>query len=195
MVPQFSSLKDLIDYKLNCAFCHNKLIPILTNFTAISGGIPTLNCKYKNDFLNFDLKVSSAFINVDCQVNINCQNNEIKFSNNFADKSVEAFEFIRPHLEMYCSKRVCGLKYYLSSDSLQCEKKGDFSYWLKPPRLYFECFNVGKLWIQNDFQNNITNIFSNTTGLPIPIQMDMLELDTMNKDTVINKIKTQINFS
>lgn len=187
----FNFIEDFIKFKQFCPFCDNKLTPLLTNFNIYSSDFSNTNGKYKNNFFNFKLRYITSNLYINCSTSLNTINNKIIFDQNH-NNICDIFDKISPHIELYCSKRSCKFKYYIASDILKCEENNN-SYFIKPLKLYFECFNFEKLWIQNNFQHNEANIFINTTGLPVPLTMPILDF-TMSKDILFNKIKTRMNF-
>jgi len=58
-----------------------------------------------------------------------------------------------------------------------------------------ECFNIPKLWIQNDWINKRTKIFSTKEPDILPIETSLIIFSKTEKDKLINKIKTIVNFS
>lgn len=180
--------------------CGANLKPIVSNFTTMSGGIPSIKSNYKNDNFEFVIDYNSSTINVSCEVIIDCQRNGVKFHNNNCwlidpqKKAISAFEMMDLHLENYCPNRQCKHKYFVSSDILRIEEKSEACS-LKPIKLYCESFSVGKIIVLNDYTDGTTNIFSNKKRSASPIEVAMLDFSGLNREKILNKVKTLVNFS
>lgn len=211
MVKYFKNSKEFIEFKQNCIFCQNKLKPILSNFTMMSGGMPSVLSDYDGDTFKFHINYNTALMSVDCDISLNCDSNKIDFSGikPAGDGKVrEAFDFMKLHIELCCTNKLCKnkkskLRYYVSSDSLELDnfhithlfdssKAGSA---IKPIKLYMECFKLGGLVIQNDYHKSVTNIYSINRPDASPIQMAILDFEAFDKDKLFNKILTYVNFS
>lgn len=192
MTQYFDSIQEFTKFKTKCAFCNNDLKVILRDW----GGIPIVNAKYIDDSFNFHIKYNSISSNIDCDATLNCSNNVLIFSDITAAEDYKLYNFTAMglHVELYCPKRVCGLKYYISTDKLELLNIQDGIGKLKPIKLYMECFNLNKIWIQNNFQQSRTNIFSVNNPDADPIRMAMLDFRALDKEKLFNKIRTQVNF-
>lgn len=196
MTQYFNSIQKFTEFKTKCAFCNSDLKVVLRDFDGINGSIPIVNAKYVSDNFKFHIKYNSISSSIDCDVSLNCVDNTLIFSDVQASKSYKLYNFttIGLHVELYCPKKMCGLKYYVSSDNLELSSIMNGIGKLKPVKLFMECFNLDKIWIQNDFRYSCTNIFSVNNPDAEPIKMAMLDFSAADKEKLFNKIRTQINF-
>lgn len=200
MITYFDNPKDFIASRGVCVFCANNLRPIVSNFTMMSGGIPSVTSKYNGRAFKFHMNYNSAYANVDCDVSIDCNNSVVKFKMPRREylKACSAFDSLKLHIELCCPNKACKLKYYVSSDPLEIAMFQVFNQnvvRIKATKLYMECFKLGGLMIQNDFQNSKTNIFSISKPDASPIQMAIMDFGSMAKEKLFNKIHTYVNFS
>jgi hypothetical protein len=197
MIKYFDSVQEFTKFKTKCVFCQNDLKVVLRDFDGINGTIPVVNSKCIEDAFKFHVNYNSISANINCDVSMSCIDNTIVFSDSQAPSNykISWFKTMGLHVELYCPKRACGLKYYISSDVLELQSIQDGIGKLKPIKLYMECFNLDKIWIQNDFQHSSTNIFSVNNPDADPIQMVMLDFGAFEKEKLFNKVRTHINFS
>jgi hypothetical protein len=190
-IEEFASIRD------NCLFCNTKLEFVFTNTFGISKpSIPLIKAKRKDNEFVFDLKYTSAFSNINTKVTVNTQTNKIHF-NPAAQGAVAALESLSPHVELQCPNRKCKMNYYLSSGNFTVGVNyNDLGYEINPFRLEWECFNVSKFWVKNDYPHKTTDIFSTVDDYNHkPIIMPMLDFQVIDSDKIENKILTIVNFS
>ena len=62
--------------------------------------------------------------------------------------------------------------------------------------LAYECFNVSKFLIRNDYGNKSTDIFSSIGDFNHkPIMLPMIDFKAIDSDKLINKLLTMVIFS
>lgn len=210
MVKIFQNAKEFIEFKQNCIFCNNKLKPILSNFTVMSG-MPSVMSNYDGNTFSFHINYNTALMSIDCGASLDCETNKIDFSEitpTNPSKVREAFDFMKLHIELCCTNKLCKnkdskLRYYVSSDALELSNfhvshiynPNVESSIIKPIKLYMECFKLGGLIIQNDYHKSVTNIYSINRSGASPIQMPILDFTAFDKEKLFNKILTYVNFS
>lgn len=206
MNKYFTNLDDLINYQKECAFCKNKLIPTLTNHLGLNKGLPILNAKYKDGLFKFPIKYSAHNFNLNSDVTVNCTNNLIIFDNlegepyigtTLERAALDVFMRLMPHIELYCSSKKCGLKYYLSSDifNLFSNETGGNTFEVSHVRLYMECLTYSGFWIQNDLVNTQSNIYVIDNPSITPITTELLDFQSLGKEKLLKRINTLVTFS
>lgn len=200
MITYFQNVNEFIAFKQNCLLCGSELKPVVSNFTTMSGGIPSIKSSYDSHNFDFRIDYNSSTTSVSCKVIIDCRDNTVKFINNDCwlidpqKKDISAFEMMDLHFENYCANKECKHKYYISTDVLRIEEKSG-SCNLKPIKLYCESFSVGKIIVFNDYANGVTNIFSHKKRSASPIEVAMLDFSGLDREKILNKVKTLVNFS
>lgn len=191
----FPTIKDFINSQQECIFCCHSLSPILTNFLGVHRGlkISDLNSVLTGESFMFKVEIQSSSEKLieDCSININ--------TNEFVSQSVIKASDLRclgPHVELQCRNKQCKYNYYVSSSILSFKLlEDDSKKYVNQIITDMECFNIPKLWIQNDWISNLTRIFSTKDPDIPPIEIPMIIFDKIEKDKLINKIKTVVNFS
>lgn len=191
----FPTIKDFINSQKECIFCHYSLSPILTNFLGVHRGlkISDLNSVLTGELFMFKVEIQSSSKKLieDCSINIST--NELISSNIIRASDLRC---LGPHVELQCRNKQCKYNYYVSSSILSFKLLEDESKrYVNQIIIDMECFNIPKLWIQNDRISNLTRIFSTKEPDIPPIEIPLILFDEIEKDKLINKIKTVVNFS
>jgi hypothetical protein len=200
VITYFKNANEFIGFKRSCLMCGSSLKPIVSNFTTMSGGIPSIKSNYDKNNFDFKIDYNSSTTNVNCEVIIDCQDNVVKFIEKECQlidpqkKDILAFEMMDLHFENYCTNKECKHKYYISSDILRIDKNLT-ECTLKPIKLYCESFSVGKITVFNDYHNRVTNIFSNRKRSADKIEVAILDFSGLDRQKILNKVKTLVNFS
>ena len=206
MKELFTYINEFVRLKNSCVFCNAKLKIKLTNYV-ITENIPILmsspvdgkfifNLHYTNG--SFELQTNSTIDMTTNNINFNIimpEHNKHDYSDH--DHVIEIFEDMKPHIELYSPNRFCKMKYSLKSQFLRCNNihYGKlFDCIIRPFKLYVESFVVGNLLIHNDWNNNISNIYSRTNTTE-PIKVSLIDLQSMSKEKVMTRVKTLVNFS
>lgn len=189
----FTTLNDFISFRKECIFCNKLLTPILTNFVGANRGlkISDINVPLTGDNFVFKLVFHTPSVSIDEECSINIYTNEFMAGRNlnFSD-----FHHLGPHLELQCRNIKCKNNYYISS-SIFTAKSHDDKHHINDLIVDMECFNIPKFWVQNDHISNLTKIFSTKNPDLSPVEIPLILLNSIEKDKLINKIKTAINFS
>lgn len=194
---KFNFIEEFANIRDHCLFCNTNLEFIFTNTLGIAKpSIPLIKSKRKNNEFVFDLEYNSARSHVNTKVTINTQTNRLSFSPE-AQGAVAALESLSPHVELQCPNKKCKMNYYLCSSAFSVYVDGaDFSYRISCFRLEWECFNVNRFWVKNDYVHKTTDIYSKIDDFNHkPIMMPMLDFQAIDGDKIANKILTMINFS
>lgn len=203
----FQNIKEFIGVKDSCVFCHTKLKVVLTNFIKEPNGIPVLKAKIVDEHINFNIKHTTETYQIDADADIDIATNALEFKLispvNLEQYALDymvaktAFENLKPHVELYCPNKKCKMKYHLCSNIFTMIGAGRHlgSFTIKPLSLYMESFVVDKLWVQNDWTNSSTNIYSIANSNADPIRTSIIDLESMNKEKIITRIKTLVTFS
>lgn len=195
MPTKFSFIEEFIAIKSDCIFCNSKLEPIFTNFCGTSSpAIPILKISLKDSYYSFNFRYNSYSANIDTKVIINTRDNTIKFSAHPSEHSniIDALESLSPHVELQCCNKKCKMNYYLCTSILRISGNS----YIRPFRLEYECFNLLKFWIKNDFASLLTDIYiKNSNYSHKPIQVPLIHFDSLEPDKLKNRILTLVNFS
>jgi len=214
-MQKFNNIKEFISFKEKCVFCKTPLIPILTNFTGISKGIPIIKSKLIDNYFVFDIKHISYSITLKAKCHINSLTNEINFIIDYDNSYryfvgrrydhfmindiIEVFENLRPYIELICNNKKCHMNYYSCSNVLSCERI-DSLYInnilkIKPLLLLWECCNVDKFWVQNSCDSKVTQIYSTIDSNTKPIETPFIDFNLFDGDKLKNRIKTVLTFT
>lgn len=203
----FENIEEFSKIRYRCVFCGAKLKVIFINFSRSSQHVPIIKSKEKEGKFEFHMTHTIPGLTLESDVEIDVKTNIVRFdSPSRKDRSTKSldyyyieqtFENLGPHVELYCSSKSCGLNYCISSDHFKCESiEDDPSSWrIRNVRLYMESFVVDKLWVQNDFIFNSTNIYPQANPDCDPIRAKLINLEGMSKDKIITRIKTLVTFS
>lgn len=198
---KFQAIEDFTSIRQRCLFCNTKLKFVFTTTLGTSKAeIPLIKANWTDNRFTFDLVYNSASINVNAEVTINTKTNEV-FFNPDTTSGMIALEGLSPHVELQCSNKKCKMNYYLCSSSISLSvdfdvEEPNLHYKVMPIRLEWECFNVSKFWVKNDYLHKTTDIYSAVDDFDHkPIMMPMLDFQLMDSDKIANKILTMVNFS
>lgn len=200
-IDEFFAIKD------RCVFCKSKLKSQFRNFSVMHDDIPVVVAKKVDDKFCFRIQYVSQGGSLDADVEINTGNNIINFfipNKLEPDPRVQDFWFVKnifegfgPHIELYCNNKECKRKYYIASDVFKCEpmipESNQFK--LSRPQLYMESFSVNKFWVQNDWLFNSTNIYVRDNPDLGPIRVKLMDLESMDEEKLLTRIRTLVTFS
>jgi hypothetical protein len=200
----FPTIEKFIKLREKCVFCHRPLKVTLINHFANTSEIPRLisNFDGSSDILTFQLDHATDSFHLKCEGILDITSNTLKFNSmnpmyginiNLANT---VFEGLMPHFELYCSSKECNMSYCMASSVLQSEYTAtDEVLKIRPIYLNSENYSFDDLWIDNDWHRKQTYIFSKKQHVTKSIKTAIISCDSMNKETLINKIKTVVNFS
>lgn len=203
----FDNIDEFFTVKEQCAFCKSKLKTQFRNFSMMHDDIPVVVAEEKDGKFCFSMSYISHSITVDADVEIITKDNFINLyvpSKEKLDPKVkdywvvkQVFENFGPHIELYCANKKCKRKYCIASDVFKCDVSVPESNQskLSNPRLYMESFVVDKHWVQNDFIFKSTNIYSKDDPDLPPIRAKLLDLETMDEEKILTRVRTLVTFS
>ncbi len=209
MKTHFKSVEEFFGVKERCVFCQSKLKIVFINFSRSVDNIPIIKAKVRENKFSFNLKHVSDSFELDVKTEIDIKTNVLKFScteendpwklDLEKDKdrqrlAQQVFENLGPHVELYCPNRKCKMKYHICSDIFKLMRDED-QLKIKSIRLYMESFVLPKLWIQNDWIFSSTNIYSTVNLDADPLRTPLLDLESLGKIKIINRINTLVTFS
>lgn len=121
-----------------------------------------------------------------------------------------ALDMLKLHVELQCLYSSCDVEYYVSSMPLDFyltqDLKLDDDFYsgivqhedtirFRDVKLWMEAFSYNHLWVQNDWDEKVMRIFARNKPNSIPLKYDILDLESMPKQKIINRIQTMVNFS
>ena len=198
MQTKFSYVEEFLNVRECCIFCNTKLSCIFTTFFGTKSALPLIKSRHKDNKFIFDLKYTSAFVNVDTKITIDTVTNNVITTDIYGvdvERSLVTLESIAPHVELQCPNKKCKMNYYLCSSSIKfLNDKGVYK--MCYFSLAYECFNVSKFLIRNDYGNKSTDIFSSIGDFNHkPIMLPMIDFKAIDSDKLINKLLTMVIFS
>lgn len=214
----FNNIREFIELKDKCVFCGSKLSPTLTNFIGHSKQIPIINSVPRNDRFEFMLNHTTIYLHLKMNVSININTNVItmdidpsSYTSEYFDRHAvsqkqarEAFESLKPHIELTCNNKNCHMEYYLCSSVLRCTNPSPETGWfpnfseqssISSFRLYWEACNVGKFWVQNDWSKGKTNIMLTSNQDAGILSFPIIDFDNFNSEKLYHRVNTLVNFS
>lgn len=198
---RFKTIEEFASIRECCLFCNTKLKFVFTTTLGISKPeIPLIKAGCIDNKFKFNLYYNSASIDVNAKVIIDAKTNEVFFDPDTPSCMI-ALEGLSPHLELQCLNKKCKMNYYLCSSDINLvisfdTEEPNLHYTINPVRLEWECFNVSKFWVKNDYAHKTTDIYSTVDDFDHkPIMMPMLDFQSMDSDKIANKILTMVNFS
>jgi hypothetical protein len=192
----FNNIKEFISFRSYCIFCNKALVPTLHYLKPVSNFSLHLKVTgiYKRGYFEFKSKGIQSILG-----KINCQTNKISYKyEDYADEIDDstvinmmnhALYAHCPHIEVLCENTDCH-SYYYSSTNLNITDGI-----IEPFDMSWESFNMGHSWVQNDWSENKTKIYSTENPDAQAIEYDLIPFDSMPKEKLFKRIKTIITFS
>lgn len=204
MQKVFNYISEFIDFKKACPFCDKPLKPTLTNFVVFDNKLPLINSKLDNNSFNFDIKHTTININVKATGTLDICTNDLKF-NIHPDSSylngplsyihmMDVFEQFKPHVQLSCINKLCNMDYYCCSNVFSLTLNVD-NLKVNEFILYIESSKVGKCLVQNDHIYGLTRIHSMSKAESSPIEMPLLDFESIGKEKLCTRISTIVTFS
>ncbi len=209
MKLEFNIIEDFLSVRTKCIFCTNNLVPVLTNWHGIKKpGLPMINSRLKNDEFNFTFTYASAYSSFGNKLKVNTKTNLISKAikpeefplevNNNIYSIVSSLGMAGLHIELQCQNTECQFDYYISTSQFRFGSYGDYgspdSMQILPFHLQMEAFVIRDFWVCNDWHLGQTTI-NGITGNSETIKVPFIDFYNLDKDRIINKIRTVVNFS
>ena len=154
-----------------------------------------INNHYKNGYFSF-----RALSNYPPVIGkIDCITGEVDFKYaNSNDKVIDittalisaSFNNYSAHVQVSCDNKKCDTNYYYISTNMQI-----INNIVNGVDLSWESFNFKDSWVQNDWIEKKTKIFSTDNPEINPIVIDLIDFNSMPTEKLYNRIKTIIAFS
>lgn len=210
MRKKFNSIEECLTEK-KCVFCNNSLKIKLSNNSSIfcfgANNLSIFNTNFINNNIIFNFSYTTIVINTIINGSIDVTNNKITL--NSSDENllyrdlIAIFESFQPCLKFFCENKECNMRYLLVSNILYCERANyktgyysNFSDYTRiiPFSISIEICSIDKYLIQNDFGPDVTSIINsyNYSTIHLPY---LISFNSMDKDKLVNRIKTIITFS
>lgn len=204
MKQVFKNILDFTKIRTHCLFCNSKLVAELSNFSGtINKDIPLYSGQLdENNIFNFKLVYHSIYSSVNTVGHLNAETNNITFdeyqytSDLFGvNIELDVFQELHPYIILNCENNKCKMSYYAATDILKHELLSIEGAHINPVVFNWESFNYKKFWIQNDWVNMKTNIYSIMKPNVDPISYPLIDFRDYENDKLINRIKTLIVFN
>lgn len=205
-MDKFESIAEFVKLRQECVFCKTPMRVHLTNFVGITDtGLAIINAPLKGDRFDFKIEHTTPSFKINANVFIDTSTNTLIFDN-FTNGELPAidehvvkqtFEDYRPHIELYCPSKKCGLSYHLAGQSIRLVKVHPVAgmWTIQPFALSIEGARVKNYVIHNDWHSKKSSIYSRNNEEAKPIQIDMVDFTTMDKQKLITRIQTIVTFS
>jgi hypothetical protein len=217
MSDLFPTIADFVRCKEKCFFCGTKLKCRLTNFIGFgTGGDPLISTPLEGNKFVFDLSHTTASYELKVKITINVETNIMTFLINASgtldidvrdtkelgmpniDMMVakEVFADLRPYIQLYCPYKKCPYQYTVAGDIFKfAPRRSEESYLILPFKLYYESFVDGKLWVQNDYIQAYTGIYSRVKENATPLIAQLMDFEAMGQKKLLMRVKTLVTFS
>lgn len=201
MSDLYPSIAEFIKCKERCFFCDGALKYRLTNFMGVANDLPIINAPIIDNTISFPVDCTTASFDLKAEGKIDIRTNALVFLlKEHGTPSIDdllaknTFLSFKPHIQLYCSSKQCKHQYTIASDTF---KAGQIKhgYLILPFKLYYESFVSGSLWIQNDYIQHKTNIFTRNKPDADPITSSLLDFEAMGKTKLLTRVKTLVVFS
>lgn len=192
----YNNISELLQNKY-CPLCQQKLKVILTNFIDLSThGFNFQKTTLKNNQFKFNVKSNNIY-SLKGYINIINNTLTLKINKLHNNSLINLFKLLAPHIELYCSSNPCKskYKYYAASNSLQLHYIKHNTFQIVNTQFYMESFILNNLWIQNDWINKSLNIINLNKQNYTPLKFNNIDLHSINKITLFNKILMMTTFS
>jgi len=205
-MDKFESIAEFTKLRQECVFCKTPLRVHLTNFVGLTDtGLPVFNAPLKDGRFEFKIEHTTPSFKINAGVFIDIGNNILIFDNftngelPSIDEHVvkQTFEDYRPHIELYCPSKKCGLSYHLMGQSIRLKKVHPVTgmWTIQPFSLSVEGARVKNYVVHNNWHSNKTFIYSRNNEEAKPIQAPLVDFTTMDKQKLITRIQTIVTFS
>jgi hypothetical protein len=206
VIDKFESILEFSKLRQECVFCKTPLRVHLTNFIGFTEtGMALIKAPLKDGKFEFKIEHTTPSFTINSDVFIEANKNVLIFSN-FTNGELpsidehlvkQTFEDYRPHVELYCPSKKCGLNYHLWSQLIKLKKvhpvAGMWS--VEPFGLILEGARVKNYVVHNDWLKNKTYIYSRNNEEAKPIQSTLVDFTTLDKEKLITRIQTIVTFS
>ncbi len=183
----FNSINEFINFRNKCIICGSKFNIYINGL--FDGKNISRKSKYENDVLKFK--------NNGCEYSFNCIDNSLTMTNlNNGSSTQEAmfalFVKAYPNIELNCNS--CN-KYSVVSRIITVSDNK-----VQPFKLSWESFHTDPYWVQNDWDELKTKIYSISSSVEDsisdePIVVDIIPFDGLTPSQLLKKIKTIVTFS
>ena len=205
-MDNFESIAEFTKLRQECVFCKTPMRVHLTNFVGLTDtGLAIINAPLKDDRFDFKIEHTTPSFKINANVFIDINTNTLIFDNftngelPSIDEHVvkQTFEDYRPHVELYCPSRKCGLSYHLAGRPIRLVKVHPVAgmWTIQPFGLSLESARVKNYVIHNYWNNNKTFIYSRNNEEAKPIRAPLVDFTTMDKQKLITRIQTIVTFS
>lgn len=205
MKKHFENILDFTKLKDKCLFCEFPMRAELSNFIGVrKKGLPILSAPVQNGKFNFHIKHTTSSYDVSADGIIDIESNVLIFFLSLEaetpnlDQHVvkQAFDDLKPHVDLYCPNKKCKHQYHLSSYIFEIKRHPVLNVWnIEPIKLFLEGFHAGNLNVQNDWRKEETNIYSLLNEEAEPIKFPIIDFQEMGKDKLLTRISTIVTFS
>ena len=206
MSDKFESILEFTKLRKECVFCKTPMRIQLTNFVGTNGtGIPIIKAFLEKGRFEFKIEHTTASFKINADVFIDASKNVVLFDN-FTNGELPAidehlvkqtFEDYRPHVELYCPSKSCGLNYHVSGFWFKLVKlhrvKGAWT--IQPFGLYLEGVRVRNYVVHNYASEKTTHIYSRNNEDAHPLEVPLVDFSTMSKEKLTTRIQTLVTFS
>ena len=202
----FGNILEFTKLKNKCLFCDGALRASLTNYInpRESESLPVLDATIDSSWVSFRINHTTQSYDIKADGVIDITNNKLVFGlppdsdMPLLDQHVakQAFVELCPCVVLACNNRKCKYKYSISTTRLDAKRLFNMNAWeIQPLKLLFESFRTGNSTVLNDWIFESTQIYSRLNEDAEPLRVGFINFETMDKEKLINRIKTLVTFS
>jgi len=199
----FDNILEFTKLKEKCLFCRGPLRACLTNFIGYrKNGLPILNEPIENGRFVFFINHTTQNYDVQADVVIDAVNNKLILTlpeGSLTEEldqyvAIQAFDDLRPHIELSCINKFCKNQYYLSTSIFRIGNIFNNKWIISPPKLFLESFRTNSLLVQNDWLREETNIYFIANEDAEPIKVSLMDFEEMGSEKLLTRIQTYVVF-
>lgn len=207
MKKYFDNILEFTKLKEKCLFCESSMRAELSNFIGVRRkGLPLFNSPVEHGKFNFHIKHTTSSYDISADGIIDIESSVLMFFLPIDDESPtpnldqhvakQAFDDLKPYVDLFCPNKKCKYQYHLSSYILDIKRHPVLNVWnISPIKLFLEGFHTGNLNVQNDWRKEETDIYSLLNEDAEPIKVPIMDFEEMGKEKLLTRIATIVTFT
>ena len=199
MANLYLNIADFLSCRTSCFFCDKPLDHRITHFLGSFNEMPVISVSVKDSVATFPFRHTTPNFDLQVEGKIDIRNNILTFTNAQSDDTPNVDRALAKNvfLEMMpCAQLRCECKYrYTVVSDVFKIMRGNPDYVIEPVKFFYESFVFGNLWVQNDYIQGKTCIYTRDKENAIPITCPLIDWKAMGHKKLLTRIKTLVVFS